>query len=108
MNKKWSFALWSLIVNVMVLRGRYLGLRRRKQGDTEELCNDKVSGLHLSQGILRVIRSRVMKWTKPVARVEEKCIHRLIWNLKERSHLKDMSVEGTMILTLKAYRMVVH
>jgi hypothetical protein len=71
MNKKWSLAICSLIGNVIVLRGRYLGLGRRKQGETEELCNDEVSGLHSLKGILQIISSRV-------ARVEEKCIHRLL------------------------------
>ena len=53
-----------------------MGLRRWKQGETEDLCNDEVSGLHSSTGILRIIRSRGMRWTKSLARVVEKCNHR--------------------------------
>lgn len=53
-----------------------MGLRRWKQGETEDLCNDEVSGSNSSIGILRVIKSRGMRWTKALARVVEKCIHR--------------------------------
>lgn len=53
-----------------------MGLRRWKQGETAELCDDEVSGLHSSAGILRVFLSRKMRWTKPLARVVENCMHR--------------------------------
>jgi hypothetical protein len=53
-----------------------LGLRRWKQGEIEDLCNDEFSGLHSSTGILRIIKSRGMRWTKPLARVVEQCMHR--------------------------------
>jgi hypothetical protein len=53
-----------------------LGLRRWKQGENEDLCDDEVSGLNSSTGILRVITSKGMRWTKLWACVVEKRIHR--------------------------------
>ena len=50
-------------------------LRRWNQGETADLCDGEVSGLHSSTGILRVIISRVMGWTKPLARVVVRCMH---------------------------------
>jgi hypothetical protein len=52
-----------------------LGVRRWKQGETAELCDDEVSDLHSSTGILRVIISKGMRWTKPLALVVENCMH---------------------------------
>jgi hypothetical protein len=65
-----------------------LGLRRWKQRATEELCNDEVSNLHSSIGILRVIKSREMRWSRPLACVVEKCIHRFSVKSEEKSPLE--------------------
>jgi hypothetical protein len=51
--------------------------------------------------MIRVIKSRRMSWARHVARMGERSsVYRvLVGNLKERDHLEDPSVDGSVILS---------
>jgi hypothetical protein len=56
--------------------------------------------MYPSRSIVRVIKSRRMKWTGLVACIgERRGIHRVWWgNLRERDHLGDPGIGGMIIL----------
>jgi hypothetical protein len=53
-----------------VLR-RIFGPKREKDGSWRKLHNDELDNLYSSQNIVRVIKSRTMRWVGHVARMEE-------------------------------------
>ena len=66
----------------------------------EKLHNEKLNDLYSSPSIVRVIKSRRMRWVGHVARmVERRNVYRvLVGNLKERDHVGDPRVNGRIIL----------
>ena len=84
----------------MVLR-RIFGPRRDE--GTEEwrrLHNEELNDLYSSPNIVRVIKSRTMRWAGHVARMgEEKgCIGSCWENRRERDQWGDLGVDGWIIL----------
>jgi GH43 family beta-xylosidase len=66
-----------------------------------KLHNEELNDLIFSPNIVRVIKSRRMRWARHVARRgERRVVHRvLVGNLRERDHLGDPGVvDGRMIL----------
>jgi hypothetical protein len=63
-----------------------------------EKCNNQ----YCSPNLIRVIRSRIMRWAEHVARMGEGRgnVYTGFWwgNLKERDHLKDPGADGRIIL----------
>jgi len=83
-----------------VLR-RIFGPRRDEvTGDWRRLHNEELNDLYSSPNILRVIKSRRMRWAGHVALVSEErgCIGSWWGNWRGRAHLGDLGVDGWIIL----------
>jgi len=68
----------------------------------EKIHNEELNDLYSSPSIVRVIKSRIMRWAGHEARmVERRAVYRVWWeNLRERDHLGDPGVDGRIILRL--------
>ena len=64
------------------------------------LFNEELYALYSSPNIIRLIKSRRLRWSGHVARMgERRCAYRaLVGKPGEGSHLKDPSVDGKIIL----------
>ena len=83
-----------------VLR-RIFGPRRDEvTGEWWRLHNEGLNDLYSSPNIVRLVKSRRMRWVGHVARmVEGRGVHRVLWgNLRERDHWGDPDVDGRIIL----------
>jgi len=84
----------------MVLR-RIIGPRRDKvTGDCRRLHNEELNDLYRSPNIMRVIKSRRMRWAGHVARMGEErgCIGCWWGNRKEGDYWGDLGIAGWIIL----------
>jgi len=84
----------------MVLR-RIFGSRRGEvTGEWRRLLNEELNDLYSSPNIVRVIKSRRMRWAGLVARTgEERGVYRvLVGNRREEDHWGDLGVDGWIIL----------
>ena len=93
----------------MVLR-RIFGLRRDEvTGEWRRLHNEELNGLYSSPNIVRVIKSRRMRWVGHVARMGEERVRIGSWwgNRRERDRWGDLGVDGWIILGWICRRWVV-
>jgi len=84
----------------MVLR-RIFGPRRDEvTGEWRRLHNEDLNDLYSSPTIVRVIKSRRMRWAGHVARMsEERGVYRVLAKKpEERNHWGDLGVDGGIIL----------
>jgi len=84
----------------MVLR-RIFGPRRDEvTGEWKRLHNEELNDLYSSPNIVRVVKSRRMRWTGHVARIGEErgCIGSWWGNRRERDHWGDLGLEEWIIL----------
>jgi len=84
----------------MALR-RIFGPRRDKvKGEWRKLHNEELSDLYSSPNIVQLIKSRIMRWARHVARMgdERGCIGSWWGNRWERDHSEDLGVDGWLIL----------
>jgi len=65
-----------------------------------KIHNEELKDLYCSPNIVRVIKSRRMRWAVHVARMGRGEVYTGFWwgNLRERDHLKDPGVDGRIIL----------
>ena len=93
----------------MVLR-RILGPRMDEvTGEWKRLHNEELNGLYTSPNVVRVIKSRRMRWAGHVARMGEERGRRGSWwgNRRERDRWGDLGVDGWIILGWISRRWVV-
>jgi len=84
----------------MVLR-RIFGPRRDEvMGEWRRLHNEELNDLYSSPNIVRVIKSRRMRWVGHVARMgKEREVYRvLVGKLEGKNHWGDLGVNGWIIL----------
>jgi hypothetical protein len=83
-----------------VLRGVFGSKRDEVTGEWRKLRNEELHDLYCSPTILRVIKSKIIRWTEHVACMGkgEACIRFWCGNLRERDHWGDPGVDGRIIL----------
>jgi hypothetical protein len=80
-----------------VLR-KIFGPKRQEDGSCRKLYNDELQGLYCSTNIVRVIKSRRMRWAGHVARMEDVFTGFSLGGPKVRDHWEDLDVGGRIIL----------
>jgi len=68
-------------------------------GEWRKLCNEELNDLYCSTNIVRVIKPRRMRWAGHVARMGRGEMHTGWWlgDLRERDHLEDSDLDGTIM-----------
>jgi hypothetical protein len=69
-------------------------------GERRQLHNEELHNLYSLPDIIRMIKSRRMRWEEHVARIGEKGMHIGYWleSQKERNHKEDQDVGGWTML----------
>jgi hypothetical protein len=75
-------------------------MRDEVTGGWRKLHNEELHNLYSSPSIIRMIKSRSMRWAGHVARMREKRnVYNVLWgSQKERDHWNDQGVGGWTIL----------
>jgi hypothetical protein len=83
-----------------VLRRLFGPKRDEVTGEWRRLHNDELNDLYSSPNIIRVIKSRIMRWARHVARIGKREVNTGFWrgDLREGDHLEDPGVDGRIIL----------
>jgi hypothetical protein len=82
-----------------VLR-RIFGPKRKEDGSWRKLHNDELHSLYSSPNIVRVIKSRRMRWAGHVERMRREAVFTGFWlgGPKAIDHLQDLGVGGRITL----------
>ena len=82
-----------------VLRGIFGPNRDEVTGKWRKLHSEELNELYCSSNIVRVIKSRRMRWAGHVACIGREGACKRVWwgNLRERDHLEDPGVDGRLI-----------
>jgi hypothetical protein len=80
--------------------GKVSGPKREEDGSLRKLHNDELHSLYSSPNIVRVIKSRRMKWAGHVARMGRGEVFTGFWSgcPKARDHWEDLGVGGRITL----------
>ena len=82
-----------------VLRSIFGPKRDEVTREWRKLHNEELNDLYCLPNIVRVIKSRRMRWAGHVARMGKRGLYTvLVGNLSERDHLGDQDVDGRIIL----------
>jgi len=83
-----------------MLRGIFGPKMEGVRGEWTKLHIKELNNLYCLSNVIRVIKSRRMRWAGHVAHMERyRSAYRFRWgNLKERDHLEDTSLSGKIIL----------
>ena len=83
-----------------VLRGIFGPRRDEVAEEWRKLHNEELNDLYCSPNIIRVTKSRRMRWAGHVAHMRERRgVYRvLVGNLRERDHLEDPGLDRKIIL----------
>jgi hypothetical protein len=83
-----------------VLRRLFGPNRDEVTGDWRKLHNEELHNLYSSPSIIRVIKSRRMRWAEHVARMGVKGMHIVYWweSRKDRDYCEHQDVGGLTIL----------
>ena len=84
-----------------IVLGRIFGPKRDEvRGEWRKLDNEELNGLYSSPNIVRLIKSRRMRWARHVPRIGTGEVCTGFWwgNPRERDHLGDPGVDGRIIL----------
>jgi hypothetical protein len=83
-----------------VLRRIFGPKRVEVTGEWRKRRNEELNDLYPSPNIIRVIKSRRMRWAGHGARMEKREVHTGFWwgDLREGDHLGDPGVDGRIIL----------
>ena len=96
---------WSLALNEerrlrvferRVLRRIFGPKRDEVTGEWRKLHNEELNDLYCSPNIVRVIKSRRIRWAGHVALLGRRVVYTGVWwgDLRERDHLQDRDVDG--------------
>jgi hypothetical protein len=74
--------------------------RDKVVGGWRNLHNEELHNLYGSPSIIRMIKSRVVRWARHVARMGKRGMHIRFWwkSRKEIDHYEDLDVGGRIIL----------
>jgi len=109
----WSFTLRKerrlRVFENRVLRRKFGSKWDEVTGEWRKLPNDELNDLYSSFNIVRVIKSRKMRWAGHVARMRERrgAYRVLVGHLRKRDRLEDPGVDGRIILGWM-FRKLVH
>jgi hypothetical protein len=83
-----------------VLRRIFVSKRDEVTGEWRKLHNKELHGLYSSPSIIRIIKSRRMRWAGHVARMGRRVTRVDYWweSQRERDHYEDQDVGGWIIL----------
>ena len=83
-----------------MLRNVFGPKRDEVTGEWRELHNEELNDLYFSPNVIRVIKSRRMRWAGHVTRMGRGKVYTEFWwgKLRERDGLEDLSVDGRIIL----------
>jgi len=83
-----------------VLRRIIFEPKRDEVIEWRKLYNEDLNDLHASPNIVRMIKSRRMRWAEHVPRMRRGEAYTGFWweNLRKRDHLEDPGVDGRIIL----------
>ena len=94
---------------IVRLRRIFVPRRDEVTGEWRRLHKEEVNDVYYSPNIVRVIKSRRMRWSGHVARMGEErgCIGSWWGNRREGDHWGDLGVDGRIILERISRRWVV-
>jgi hypothetical protein len=103
MGAKLCLSLWGRNIDRGFLRTvlrRIFGPKREEDGSWRKLHNDELHILYSSPNIIRVIKSRRMRWAGHVARMGMREVFTGFWlgGPKARDHWEDLGVGGRVTL----------
>jgi hypothetical protein len=94
LRKKHRLRVFEIRVRRIILEPKKISNKRR-----EKLCNEELHNLYFSPNIIRIIKSRKIKWPGHVARMERKRnAYGILVGKQEGKRPQDLDVNASIIL----------